>query len=157
MSARPARPGAIPARELSCVLSRCHPLAPAARLPHFASPPPGIAPPGGPEAPPSSGLAWSLPRNLPLARVMPTYQPPGLPSRSGLTTTDTLSPGLMEVRFQPSCTRLFGPFISIAQVSTLPLASVTSTLNEECGLDQLNSVTTPVIFTTRVRSNIAPE
>src|SRR5690349_5633753 len=88
---------------------------------------------------------------------IPTYQPPGLPSRSGFTTTDTLSPGLIEVRFQPSCTRLFGPFISIAQVSTLPLASVTSTLNEECGLDQLNSVTTPVIFTTRVRSNIAPE
>jgi hypothetical protein len=80
-----------------------------------------------------------------------------LPSRSGWTTTVTLSPGLMVVRFQPVRMRFCGLFISIAQVSVLPSALVTSTLKDEWGLVQLNSVTVPVIVCWRVLSNIAPE
>ncbi len=85
------------------------------------------------------------------------YRPPGRPSRSRLICTATLSPGLMLERFQPSCTRLFGLFISMAQLSSLPSLFGTSTRKDACGLVQLNSVTVPLMVTTFSASNIAPE
>src|SRR6185503_12831877 len=60
-------------------------------------------------------------------------------------------------RFQPSCTRLLGLFISIAQLSSLPLEFGTSTRKDACGLVQLNSVTVPLMVMTFSPSNIAPE
>ncbi len=80
-----------------------------------------------------------------------------MPSRSGRTVTVTLSPCLSVVRFQPCGTRFCGLFISMAQISSLPSALVTATLNEECGLVQLNSVMVPVMVASLVASNIAPE
>src|SRR3982751_971786 len=89
--------------------------------------------------------------------MIETNEPPGLPSRSGRTTTVTLSPALMVVRFHPASTRFCGPFISTAQTSSLPSAAGTLTLNEECGLVQLNSVMVPTSVCSFVGSNMAPE
>ncbi len=71
--------------------------------------------------------------------------------------TVTLSPGFSVLRFQPSRTSPCGPFISIAQTCATPAVLGTSTEKEECGLVQLNSFTVPTIFTSLVRSNMAPE
>ncbi len=53
--------------------------------------------------------------------------------------------------------RFCGLFISMAQITGAPSAPVTSTLNELCGLVQLNSVTVPSMVTLFVMSNMAPE
>ena len=80
-----------------------------------------------------------------------------MPSRSGCTTTVTLSPLLRVVRFQPWRTRFCGAFISMAQTTSLPSAPFTSTLNEECGFTQLNSVMVPLSVCSLAESNMAPE
>ena len=74
-----------------------------------------------------------------------------------VNATVTLSPSFSVERFQPAWTRLFGLFISMAQLSSLPAPFGTSTRNEACGLVQVNSVTVPEIIVCFSRSNMAPE
>jgi len=97
------------------------------------------------------------PEHGPIGKVTETKEPPGKPSRSEWITALTRSPTFSDERLQPSWMRLFGLPISTAQISSTPEASIILSLQEECGLVQLNSVTKPVIVCNFVMSNMAPE
>src|SRR5690606_30037198 len=74
--------------------------------------------------PPRARLGSSM--RVPSGRVIETKRPPFLPSRNGLVTTVTLSPGFSVVDRHPWRRRLFGLLSSIIHRSCPPESFGTS-------------------------------
>src|SRR5712675_3554012 len=63
------------------------------------------------------------------------------------STTVTASPGLKVLALKPKLTRVDGALFSQTQCTTLPFASVTSSIRNVCGLVHSHCVTFPLIVT----------
>src|SRR3954471_3523416 len=75
-------------------------------------------------------------------------RPTGVPFlATAASTTVTSSPGLNVLALKPKLTSVDGAWFSQTQCATLPFSSVTSSIRNVCGFDQIQLVTLPLMVT----------